>query len=415
MNKKVVAVTLFCLAAVTVGSGEVSKAVAVEMQPPIFLNAAEVLPGDLLRGSNYTVEQKIINDGLINTYTLTTDYGPVTVESTGRLLMRINELKALAVMEDVDRKGIFGEAVVKGVKAPVQTVVELVQEPVETGKNIVAGAGRFFSNIGNAIVSEDPSQDNALKVALGYDVAKRQFAFAFGIDPYTTYEPVVDRLGAIARAAVAGGLTPKAVLAAADSDLATGLRISGTAKGLKELVRDKSPAELHKLNMQKMQAMGVPAELTDVFLNNYSYNPQEKTLLVGALETMQGVQGREVFFALAARATDQKVAVYYRLIGQMMAGYHAGIAPVARVVDIDGTPHLMTEGGVIVLVTPVDYVFWTTRVAEKVERIDGKTAGMRAAGGKEVWITGRMDAATRANLEQRGWKVVEDSGKKLLL
>jgi len=204
MNRKTFAVTLFYLAAIMVGFATVSSAVQVEVQPPIFLNAAEVLPGELLRGSNYTVEQKVVNDGLINTYTLTTDYGPTTVESTGRLLMRIDELKALAVMEDVDRKGIFGEAVVKGVKAPVQTVVELVQEPVETGRNIVAGAGRFFSNIGNAIVSEDPSQDNALKVALGYDVAKRQFAFAFGIDPYTTYEPVAERLGEISRAAVAG-------------------------------------------------------------------------------------------------------------------------------------------------------------------------------------------------------------------
>ncbi len=28
-----------------------------------------------------------------------------------------------------------------------------------------------------------------------YDVAKRQFAFEFGIDTYTDYDPVVDRLG----------------------------------------------------------------------------------------------------------------------------------------------------------------------------------------------------------------------------
>jgi len=179
-------------------------------------------------------------------------------------------------------------------------------------------------------------------------------------------------------------------------------------------VRDKSPAELHKLNLQKMQTMDVPPELTESFLNNYSYNPQEKTLLVGALETMQGVQGREAFFALATRATDQTVAVYYRLIAQMMAGYQAGIAPVARIVDIDGTPHLLTGGGVIVLLTPVDDVFWTPRVAGKIERLDGAIAGMGAAGGKEVWITGRMDAGARANLEQRGWKVMEDSGTRLL-
>ena len=53
--------------------------------------------------------------------------------------------------------------------------------------------------------------------------------YEFGIDPYSDYEPAMDRLGEIARAAVAGGLVPRAAMAAIDSDVVMVMRISGTA------------------------------------------------------------------------------------------------------------------------------------------------------------------------------------------
>ncbi|SHO50392.1 hypothetical protein [Desulfopila aestuarii] len=395
-------------------SGGLPCTVQAETQLPVALSAADVLSEELLKGNNYTIVDPVRNDGLINTYSLSTSYGPIMVESTAQLMMRLGELKAMQAMEEVDRKGIFGDAVIKGVKAPVQTVVELVQEPVETSKNIVKGAGRFFSNIGASIVSDDPSQDNALKVALGYDVAKRQFAFEFGIDPYTSYEPVVKELGEIARAATAGGLTPKAVLVMVDTDLAMGLRISGTAKGLKELVRDKSPAELSKINQQKLQKMGVAANQIDAFMSNYNFNPQEKTLLVGELDTMKGVNDREIFLTVASSATERTVAVYYRIVAQMMAGYHANIAPVERIVAIDGTLHILTTGGTVALIAPVDYVFRTAKLEKKIDKLNEGIAALEVKGGKEVWISGKIDGEALSMLTERGWIVKENCSEVLI-
>ena len=411
--------SLECLAMVTVvclgwgAAGSAGNGYAAETAG-FTLQARDVLPASLLSGSNYTINPEVQNDGLINTYTMTTSYGAAKVESTSLLLMRIGELKAIEVMDEVDRKQVFGDAVVKGVKAPVQTVVELVQDPVETSKGIVAGAGRFFSNIGNAIVSEDPHQDNALKVALGYDVAKRQFAYEFNIDPYTDYTPVVDRLGEIARAAVAGGMTPKAVLVAANSDLATGLRISGTAKGLKELVRDKSPAELQKINRQKMAEMKVSSQTIEQFLGTYAYNPQERTLLVGELAVMQGVADREQFLARAATATEREVAVFFRIMAQMAARYHVSVAQVERFVALDNTLHVLTREGTVALLVPVDYLFWNERVEKKVIRIDEQIAALEVPGKKELWVTGKVDRKAREMLVARGWQVHEDVREKLL-
>jgi len=208
-----------------------SQAIADDYaSPPIFLKADQVLPAGALKGENFSVDHEVRNDGLINFYMLDTNYRRLSAESTAELEVRIEELNALTIMEEMDRKNVFKESLVTGVKGVGEGVKNLVTMPIDTTKEMVKGTGQFISNIGQAFVSDDPSQDNALKVALGYDVAKRQFAYEFGINPYTDYEPAVARLGEIARAAVAGGLTPKVALAAIDHPVATGRR-SGNDQG----------------------------------------------------------------------------------------------------------------------------------------------------------------------------------------
>jgi hypothetical protein len=368
----------------------------------------------LLKGEHYTIKEQAVNDGFINTYVLDTDYGPLKVESTAELMIRIDELNAIAIMEEMDRKGVFGDAVVKGVKAPFKMVADLVKEPVDTSKDVAKGTGHFFSSVGRAIVSDDPDQDNVLKVAVGYDAAKRQYAYEFGIDPYTSYEPVRDKLGQISRASVAGGLAPRVAMAAVDHGVATAMSISGTAKGMKELVRDNPPGALEKINRKKLEEMGVDSSLTEAFLDNYKYNPQEKTLLVGELETMQGVKGRDLFIGGADLAADESMALYFRLMAQMMAGYHATVKPVERIQIINGWPVLYNKNGGLILPSSVDLVFWTKELEGKINKFESSIKKLSDISGKELWISGSIDDTARKQFEARGWKVKENANSILL-
>jgi hypothetical protein len=383
-------------------------------QPPVILDAQNVLPKNLLQGENYKVEAKVKNDGLINNYQLTTDYGPLTVESTAELLIRITELKALVIMEEMDRKKVFGDALVEGVKAPVKGVVELVKSPIDTSKNIVKGTGEFLSNVGSSIFSDAPDQDNVFKVALGYDAAKRQFAFEFGIDPYTDYDPVVDRLGEIARAAVAGGLTPKAAMAAVDNDVVLAMQISGTAYGMMQLVRDNPPNKLADINREKLKKMGVDESLSDAFLENYRYNPQEETILIGELESMKGVEGFDVFISKADLATEETIALSYRIRAQMMAGYHLNVTPLSRFLNIDGVLIVQTKTGALALLAPADYVAWTQKLEGKIKSFESSAEKIGPVPAKELWITGKMDKTARVNFESHGWKVTENANDTLI-
>lgn len=383
-------------------------------QLPVTLSAKNVLPENLLQGENYRIEDKVENDGFINTYHLSTDYGPLTVESTAELLIRITELKALMVMEEMDRKEVFGDALAAGAKGTVKGAVEFVKSPVETSKDIVEGTGQFLSNLGDSIFSDDPDQDNVVKTALGYDVAKRQFAYEFGIDPYTDYDPVVDRLGEIARAAVAGGLTPKAAMAAVDHKVVLAMQISGTAYGMMQLVRDNPPGKLKEINRGKLEKMGLDESLIDAFLDNYRYNPQEKTLLVGELESMEGVKGIDVFISKANLATEETMALLNRIRAQMMAGYHSKIAPIERIRSINGVLILQLKNGHLVLLAPVDFVVLTKRLEDKVKAFENTISKMINISGKEVWITGKFDTEPRSLFESNGWKVKDNANSILL-
>ncbi len=382
---------------------------ASPFQPtPTTLKTADLLPANLIKGDNYRIAATVQNDGVINTYQIDTDDGFIFVESTAELLVRINELNALAKMNEMERKGVFKDSLVTGVKAPVKLAGDLVTAPIESTKNIVKGTGGFISNVGRSIFSRDPHQDNALKVALGYDATKRKFAFEFLINPYSDYDPVVLRLGTISKAAVTGGILPRAAMVAIGGTVGTALGLSATAKSMKALVRDNPPGALRKINKNKLIEMKVAPELIEVFLDNYSYDPETKTILVGELESMKGVQGRNFFIAAATLANEETSALLYRVTAQMMANYHRLVAPAVHIGTISGRPFLKNREGMIILPLPVDYIFWTEPVAAKLQAIENGLARIKDVKGKEMWISGKVEHNAGTQVAERGWKIIQD-------
>ena len=87
-------------------------------QPPSF-NAAQI-PGIKRVGENYTIRNPVRSDGILRIYVLATPYGDITVQGDEMLRMRINELKALAVMEKVSNSEAFGKALAEAGLEPAE-------------------------------------------------------------------------------------------------------------------------------------------------------------------------------------------------------------------------------------------------------------------------------------------------------
>ncbi len=375
---------------------------------PITLKTADILPESLLQGNNYKLAETVYNDGVINTYQIATDFGFYYAESTPELLLIINDLNALAEMQKLNRLDTFKSSLISGAKAPVKLVGNLVTSPLESTKNIAKGTGGFLSNLGRSIYSRDPHQANIFKVALGYDTAKRAFAYEFLINPYTTFEPAEERLGDIARAAVAGGIVPRAAMMAVGGVVGTSLSLSATAKNMKKLVRDNPPGALAKINRKKLLAMDIEPDVINAFFNNDNYDPETRTILIGELETMKGVPGRSFFIAAATLAVEPSVALLYKVTAQMMADYHRKIAPAVEINVVSGSPFIRNKDGFIVLPLPVDYVFWTEAVSIRLASLEQDLKRIDNVKGKELWVLGKIDTGAETQLKKHGWKIFQN-------
>lgn len=380
---------------------------------PIQLKVADVLPAEMIKWENYTVEPEVLNDGFVNTYVLQSDHGTYRIEGTEQLTIRINELRALHHMEAVERTDVFKKAFKKGAKAPVTFAKNLVAHPIDTVSGTVSGIGRWFSDVGRSITSDDPYQENALKTAVGYAAAKRQFAFAYGIDPYTEFEPVQKKLSTIARAGFAGGLTPKLAFQAIKDRPGTVVRVTSTSESMRQLVRDNPPAALAKINRNKLLSMGISEELADAFLDNHHYSPMEATLLIGELDDMKKVKGRDIFIGMAALADEKSVARFMRRKAQMMEGYINNISAAEAIVDINGVPFLVKNDGTLVGQFPLDHVAWTQPLWIKMDVFSKSLKGDQVKAKKELWIEGSIDPLARRAMEKNGWIVREKLGGSL--
>ena len=93
---------------------------------PLQLEAGQFVPGNLMTGRNHKVLPAASNDGFINGYTLSTEWGDVKAFSNYRLRVRIHETDALRALDDMGRAGVFGDSLVQGALSPVQGAVDLV-------------------------------------------------------------------------------------------------------------------------------------------------------------------------------------------------------------------------------------------------------------------------------------------------
>ena len=362
----------------------------------------------LFASNRYAIVDTISWDGLINTYTLETGYGRIRVDGTPLLMVRAHELEVLARMQQLEESEVFKQALKQSARSPLTGAAALIEAPIPTLKGAASGVGRWFSDVGRAIISDDPHQANAAKTALGQATAKRAFAYQFGVDPYSSFKPLQEKLDDIAWAAAGGGLTIKAVFSMIPDVVGTVVAVTGTTEGMRALVRDNSPAQLAVINRKKLKAMKTPDSLADALLANAAYTPQELTILIGEIYGLKSIRGRGELLAAAARVEDEAKAVFMRYRVQMIAKYVQRTQAKGGMVAVDQTLFLKTDTGKVVGHFPVDMIHaapeLTTRLAH-FDKVIGQFPGVKQ---KLMFVGGRVDIPVLDTMRKSGWEVNEN-------
>jgi hypothetical protein len=413
MNNNTRSLPMVWLAVALVGAGAQAEEpkITVVSNQSATVATDKLVPAKLLSSDAHTLDAETVIYRGVALYKMDSEFGRSTLVGGTGLIERIDELSAIDQLRAMKGSDVYQEALKKSGKAPLETVKNLAKEPVDTMKQIGRGLGGFLSDVGYAIVSDDPNQENVAKTALGFAAAKRQFAYQLGVSPYSSFQPLQDELSEVAWTAVSGGLTVSLGFKAVDGAGGTLLSTTGTAESMRGLVRDNSPRKLQNINEEKLLAMGVSDSLTEAMLDNFNYNPEDETRMVGALYAMKDVPGRELFIKRAALQDQSYNARLMREWAELFAAYHENVAPVKAIVMAKSVPYLVLADGSTLGLFPSDYVALDeTFVARNTSIVDALRAQGLEPG--EAWITGVVDPALLPVLQKIGWKNVSGQARK---
>jgi hypothetical protein len=379
----------------------------------ISVKVETFLSAELISGPHYTMAPKAEIRRAIAFYNLDTSYGKTKVSGTVALLERIDELGAIATLEKMKKTDVYTDAVKKSAGGPLDTGKALVDDPVGTVSDTAKGLGSFLSDVGYSIVSDDPSQENVAKTALGFGAAKRKLAHQLGVNPYSSFEPLQDHMSEIAWTMVGGGLTITAAFSQIGNTAGQVVRITAGSNKARMLVRDKSPRELRNHNIEALEGMGVSEDLAEAVLDNHNFDPEAITRIVVALLGLEGVDGRGDLVGRIALVATPSQATKARDWMELLASYHVTVAAGKSLIIVSTTPFLVDAKGTVHGVFPTDYITTEPAIETAIGTVSKAVAAKNLKLGP-FYATGKIDSKMEGMLRNAGWTGVHDHAEKIL-
>lgn len=399
---------------------------AQDFEEPPVLEAASLAPEDVpLQGAHYAVDAEVPTDGLLATFTIRSDFGPIEARGPGMLKLRVAEVEAVARLKEMKTTDVFIKSLSQSGKALGDAAVNVVTNTMEVAKAVPAGVGRFLERtarsaktavqkIGDlgenkeagaprgaeattndqnvALAAGEAAGSMALGV-LGYDEKRRGLAKELHVDPYTTNPVLKKALDDVAWAAFAGGLGVDLL-----ATQVPGGRLVQATSTLSDWIYTKPPGDLKVWMEKSLKDMGGDQETIDLFLRQKHWTLTMQTALVMALQKFEGVEGRVEVLDTAVTA-DNEDQTRFLAVGMALLARENESTPFAAIVD--GKPIGMTKDGRVVATLPLDYVCWTERVAKFAHRED------LTPHRPTVLLTGRFSPRAHSELVNAGWEIRE--------
>ncbi len=378
-------------------------------EQPVTLKASELLPKALLSGPDYTIDERVDNDGYMNIYTIKSKFGDMRVVSTPLVSKRVNEIRAIAEIDKISKTAEFARGIAKAGTDVVGGAVKLVTSPVDTVTTGASSVQKLFWR-GDDIVSNDAksyAEDSKVESLIGFSKTKREYSHALNVDVYSRNPLLKKPLDQLTWAGYSGDMAGTLAMSAVGGGAGVALSVAGWANTLDSVFRDTSPGDLRIKNYKQLAAMGVRKPLADRFIANGYYTPREQTLLVDALSSINAVKERAEFIRFAALSDSGDISEFRQRQARMYAAYDKDIAPLKRFIPIGQIAGALNQKGVVILNVPLDYLVWTAEMAKVVETINQQIDKLPGVKGTELRLTGSLTPMARKSLKEMGWTVYD--------
>ena len=414
---------LTILAASAALSGVFMAAAAADFEsPPDESPAASLAPAPVA-GENFLVEDPVHSDGLMHHYLLQTRFGVFAAYGRTALTTRLREVAALTTIAKTSDADVVFKAVGRGIQEDAKSVVQVARNPVGTVLGIPKGIGHLFGGVharaeevtqqgkqtlhgsdspeaglpGTASRIASQTEHSAKRYAdryLGLSAAERRWYAKLGIDPYTNNEVLQKAVKRLARIDAAAGLGMRFA--------PIGIPMAGEIRRALDTIYNEDPAVLRKRRREALATYGLTPPEIEHFENTLLLSPTRQTLLVEAVKSLDGVEGRaEILRHATSVTTEEEIEVFLQST-RILVRYHAR-QPLARIVSGLRVPTAQLPDGRVVVFGSFDAVYWTKEVAAYEQAVH--TLLPDDAPGHEVWLDGAVSPLARARLEKLGWSV----------
>ena len=419
IGRRVWRVVVVLLAATTFGAaGEEGY----ELAP--VLSASEILPSELHAGQHHQVLEEVQNDGYMNRFRISSDFGRFEAYGLRELALRVQEIEALAELDRLSDTEIFVKGLQSSAKGTGKAVEGFVTEPEETLKRLPGGVKRMFKRAQKAAekgvdrvqqrVEDDEEAEladdavgaasSAFKGFVGITAGERQWAQKLSVDPYTRNETLRREIKKAARLASAGGLVVRMAV-----PIVPGLR---AVTAVTAVIWSKDPQELMKYNRERLLVLGAEEAQIDAFFTNPAMSPSQQTFLVAALAALEGVADLSYALRQAAEVENEDEARFLIQSAEMLGWLHEEESRVARLLPGERVLIALTAAGSEVIMMPVDHLSWTEGIAALAQR--RVALASQDAERRELYLLGSVSSRCGGELEALGWEVHDEVRSRIV-
>jgi len=399
------------------------------------LKANEQLPAKIIRTDYYQIDPVVKSNGFLNIYTIKSDFGDYKATGNLSLLVLIRELYALNELKNLSKSKVFIEAAANSATGSIESMFHIATKPVETVKGVPGGVSRLFKRSKDTAGTVYEGSKDAAGEAAGYvtgsddekgaegedgknlgetavdttgkaadwffgvSAGQRKWAKKLGVDPYTRNELLQNALREVAKIDRAGNFAVR---------FAPIPRIPGSTyvNMANDAIWNLSYEELLEQNVEKLTELGISEASIKKFLENQSFSPLMQTYLIGAVLQLENVNNRNILIDLATTKETEDFARFYLETVILMTWFDSQKEKLDEVSSFGELPYFIDQKNRLILLMPVDYLFWTKELA-------GMAADMTSnlkkdnKSEKDAFFLGDISPLAETGMKNLGW-VVED-------
>jgi hypothetical protein len=376
------------------------------------LKASEILQSSYLSNPSYRVREEVKTYLGLNHYVIDSPFGTFVTHGNQMLQERVREIHALAQLHEMTNSREYTDGVKAAAKVSLAVADDLLHSPVETISSVPKGVGKFLGRIGRGAKEigsgrqRNESEDGVVKSAVGLSSTKRKLCADLGVNPYSTNEVLQSELDRVALVVFAGQITVKLATMPIGGAAGAALTTVSVTDQANKLVYEQSPLDLRKSNLSRLMAMDISPQDAEAFLAASAFTPWNQSQIVGSLDRMTGVKGRDVLLRDATSMSDSETdAVFYEQTAKLIAHAHTNGIVIDRIVLMSGLPVCIGVDGSVIVALHWDYAMWSPRSENFANALESLQLDRTKPASLIVILSGTMSTRLRQELTMRGYRI----------